>query len=54
MFPACDVTMVPILDGNSEIVEHLRSNICYLISWTALGGIQLDREQSKIKIFSSK
>ena len=24
-------SMVPLLDGNSEIVAHVRSNICYLI-----------------------
>ena len=38
-------TMVPILDGNSEICAHVRSNLCYLI---CLRHFFLYREQSQI------
>ena len=38
------VSMVPILDGNSEIGAHVRSNLYYSICLSHF----IDREQSKI------
>ena len=39
-----------VLDGNSEIGAHVRSNLCYLICLRNL----LDKEKSQIRFFVGK
>ena len=47
-------TMVSILDGNTEIVAHVRINLCYLISWYGLALPDLKMSQIGLLAFSFK